>query len=1035
MKTREIAKVAGIRSASPLAQIKDEIVGRVSAAEALRMAEARSKQAMRGGAGPLLSSLQKRLAAHAAERLINNAAPAITRADLHRVLKTASDAQPSDRGLKRATTHAYRLFTTAPEGTLSVGDVARLREHYRTEFPRSKVASVIDVDVPKAGFNTLPLTDLTRIAAQIQRAGGDQRAYEEGVRQFGLDAQTVHAFRCRAFVRSLIDGSAEPETSERPGLAQRVKARLATDSDPLLSKYAQLDMDMDMDEGGLFDDDDAEAFVEEVELDSPLTGEPLMIEVSEGESEPEFDEPSAPLPVDEGMEVLGQLEDFGAESTTVITDPTDPEGGELELTVRPLDDAGPMPEEDMPGLDMVPDEDEPPLEMEGAHEPKCGMEHEHSEACYDSRSAMRRFEAFATIDGRMSNTPIDRFYAPGMAAALKRIASQGVRGNVLGNPSRLASEATIELPNGNFITVVAKAAPELQGKNEAFTPKIVDQQEDQMPGVPDDGTQILVGDKTMGKGRKADLVDAVVDGGVAKRAGWELLVNDDAEVELRYKGKAKKTASMMDIDDLADEFITSSAPKPVPQLRYAALQHEGTGAYVVVTDIPGDDAEARKFNAKRILAAVQRHVPAARGTLRKDAKLQLQLTADAAGLGRVRRILEDQYRVAEFQVEAQITDMPPSPGSAAQEGLVQPTPTDPMQLTQNPAVATGTVIEPPTGATGAPMGGGQPTAPPQQSPVGEQTYVGPPQQMQAAFTVHYVDNAGNAGAAPVQARTASAAQSIFERFNGDTCRVTRVAQMELAAPDMTAPAPDLSGGEVPPELTQVTPGARTPMHADQSGELSAEEEDAVRAALMHYRNLGFGPMTALDQLSSQYRQMLEHHGDKTDLQRHMIEASIMRVAAEIWQAPAQVPRQANKAAPRKAAVALRQFALRSAQAMPQPAVNNQQADAVATPPDLGRDSETDDTVTNAIEAPKINSQVPAQSQSGTSQAEGTLGKDTETNDPGNFGASKPQAHSDRQTNQGESFSPTSGPAGGLGADTETGPHTKAFDSASAKAKA
>jgi hypothetical protein len=1167
VKTLEtLRRLGGKSPRSPLADVASELVARVNAAEEQRMHEAHARQAsLGGGAGPILSVLKKRLAEANAASLVNNAAPAITRADFHQLLREASSKEPKDRGLGRAATHAYRLWSKEATGALTVGDVARFRAHYHEEYPRSKVASVIDTEVPKLGFNVLPAAKLARIAAQIQRAGGDQAAYNEAMVQYGLDQQTAHAFRCRAFVRALVAASDEHEAEDEghgeERMARRLKARLATDEDPILRRFAQFEED-----DGMLEEADELHFDEEGNVgseqtvDSPITGEPLHIELEEGSSEdvPEEDM-TAGGPLPQGMEVMGQLEDFAPESVTVMEDPTDPDGGELEVTVRPLDDAGPMPEPDDAPVELS-DEDMTIIGRRIARGMcgKCGGDHGMHEACA-SRTAddereftdddieaweksvehyagAQQYAVYASVNGEMGKKPIDSFPAVSMSAALKRIARHGVRGQLLGNPDRLGTECYVELQDGNHLLIrAAEQQPELKGKDEAFEPDVHDQQPDSL-SVTDD---ILLGDKTMGKQHHpfAALADSVLDGRTAKRAGWELQVNGDADVVLTYQGKQKRKASLGELDEVVREFVDASAPPAPRQLHYAAHKHTASGEYLVVTDVPGD-TEDQRHNAKRILHAIQKVIPSARGVLRKDAKLQLKFAAGEPELGRVRRILEDQYRAKEYRI-AQV-DMPPSPGSTANEGTAQLTPADPNQLVQNPPVPAGTVQQPAAPAAPAQQ-------PAQPAPGG---YVGPPQaapaaQPQAAKTTNravegswlitFKDPSGNTAEAPVQARTAGVAKDLFERFNDD-CEVVKVAQFMEVAPgepigggeDVPLPVADMLDAEsVPPDSGAPAPA---PMGMDMGGSsLSPEENDALRAALTHYRNQGLGPMSALDQIASQYQDLLSHHGDKTDTQRHDIEAAIMAMVPEIWAQPAlldkaaqmqqvipQVPEQiiegkplgfADMNEPQKSSVTLvyldnpvqddmqakKKFMANMHRVMTmtsrllgadlhvegnvnslvwelqgadadkvkeelqpytsqgirfqvkkraqltgnEPAVNTQQPDYVQVPADLGPDSETDDAASNAVEAPKVNQQVPAQSQPGTSdsvEAGAPLGSDSETKDPGSFGAPKPKAQPDQQPQQGESHASTEGPAAGLGADSETDPKIhKHMDDVAARA--
>lgn len=1156
MKTSEALKaLSGREHSQPLAGMRDQLIAKAKLHESARLADAQRRTALNNGAGPLLSVLRKRIAENAAARLVNDPAPAITSADLHSILKTASEAARGDAGLKRASHHAYRLWAKSPMGSLSVGDVARLRAHYAEQYPRSKVASVIDSEVPKVGFNTLPVPQLTRIAAHVQRAGGSQQAYEEAMVTFGLDNNSPHTFRCRAFVRSLLEGIAPEEQTKTADLADRVSSRLATDDDPILRRFAQhLEIEHDhTDDEPPMDGEpvdfamDEEAGVGET-IESPITGEPMQLQLSvETEDGDDFmdggDEYGGPLP--EGMEVMGQLEDFAEEATVLMEDPTDPQGGQLEVTVRPVEDVETMVEDDVetmvedeepidaPALaddpmglsataqlqplplppapadrgaeERRPDRSMDPVTVRSSTNGKMTLEREMSRGearrlARDERLVpsygpdgkptysgtvkktmtvtdangkqivARKFNVFASVNGKLSREPVDSFFVDGgMSAALQRIAGFGVRGQIHGDAGTLSNEAYIALDNGNFLHIVASEHTELDGKEEAFTPDVNEQMPDSMPSVSED---IMIGDQVMGSQAHPfeHLASAVVEGKIAKRAGWELQVNADAEVELTYQGKSQKTTGLSDLDDTVREFVAMSAPVPrvAPQVKYAAHRNTETGAYVVVTDVPrDDDPRTLKYNAQRMLKAIQRVVPAT-GVLRKDAKLQLEFQANNAALGRVRRILEDQYRAKEFAIEGQMLDMPPSPGSAAEEGLTQPSAT-PLTNPQNAA---------------APMGTAPAVADPQAQPAQSgAAYVGPPQQQmvqppagqqpgvapRAAFVVHFTTPDGEQHQTPVNSRTASGAKNLFERLNDD-CRVIKVAQMEIEEEIDVMPGDPVGGDEMAPLPVEDQLGgdpmmpAADPMMQGQG--LSQEELDGMRAALTHFRNQGLGPAGGIDALLSQYSELFDRFGEKTSPERHDAEAQALAMSAEIWSQPAILEKAAQKSAVEEVFIntpthkdrvaakriiaklgartydresnkkrlhvliegldraELSRLAKRLSEAGLQhemrrfaqfdPSVNTQQPNAVSVPSDLGADSETDDSVTDAVEAPKVNQYVRMQDQAGTSASPGDLGRDSETKDPGSFGAPKPKPHPDRQPQSGESFSNTD-----LGRDSET----------------
>ena len=1008
MRTRQVLRAAGKAAPEfgdgPLASIRDELVTAFRANEQTRMAKARER-AENGVAQPHLAALRRMVAEASSERLQDNAAPAVTRADFHALVRDAKTGE--DNGISRLATHAYRLWTQDPQGSLTVGDIARLRAHYATQYPRSKVAHVIDQELPRVGFNTLPLGKLARIAAEISRVAesGDadlQNAYEAGCVAHGLDTNNPVAFRSRAFLRSLLDPQG-------------------------FSVDAQVD-------------DDAPS--EEAEIVSPISGEPLHIELDA----PELDTPELDAPdEDEMMEHIGQLESF-EEAVVVMEDPTT-EDEMLEVSVRPLEDAGPQPaREDVLETEELMDDD-----MEKDANPMavglgmalgdvlaCGHERDAGD-CDESCNSRMAFTV--TVEGQPQ--PIDQFEALNMTAAFRRMASFGVRGSIKADPAKLGRLAYVVMEDGTTLRVSAsKTDHEMEGKDEPFTVDINEQAEPRM-----DVSDEVLSDGDMGKQR---IEGKLLDESIVKKAGWELTLDEDAQVHLAFRGKRKKSASLLGMDSLLDEFIEVTRPKSAASDRHAKYAlYAGEGDYVLVTDLPKTKSNReRQITAKQILKALQEVSPGARGTLRKDAKLQVNFSVQAEKqLNRIRNILENRYRVAEFEVKAQS-----------------------MPDTMNPQTPPGTALPPQQPAM--PMQPSQPTQPQQ---------VGQPQQpvqpQQAGFEVEFEDEEGTKGSVNLDkgaAKTAADAKAIFERFNPD-CRVLRVAQLDdlMADPDPMAEAP----------MVEEAPST--------GGLMDAETEDAVRAALTHYRNQGLGPASALDQLMSQYSDMFDRFGDKTDSQRHEVEANCMKLAAEIWQEPGMLEREAqldsgramvriinpvtvdegergseSKMRARKFMQSMDEvidstakalgaqvtygggmsereylfegankaevetmlapyiannlpFDVRSAEhknGLPwfvkvsqyEPQVNEQQDDYVEAE-NMGPDSETHEG--EDLEAPEINQQIDPAKLYDAQMSDTDLGPDSETKDPGTMGADEPGAHPDQP---GVSHADTS-----LGADSET----------------
>lgn len=1100
----------------PLAKLADRLVQDMQAEEAARMEEAH-RRAESLGSGPQLAALQRLAREYNAEQLRNVSAPAIMRADLHDLLKAASKASSKrDNGLARAATHAYRLWSKDPSGVLTVGDVARLRDHYKAEYPRSKVAAVINEGVPKIGFNTLPVAKLTRIAADIARhastEGADLQTVYDGVMQAqGFAQNTPECIRARAFVRGLLDDVAEP-TRQELSVEERINARMATADDQLLNVEAQLDDlgmgDEDLEEMSM-EEDLAAPETESAMVDSPITGEPMMLELEtedRAEDEGELGESAVDImPGDtDRLEVMGQLEDLSGpdesieedrgdipmgpmatEQSVVIADPTDPEGGQLEITMKPLEDGS---SED--ALEDIDDEDLG-MEMEAASD-KCGKcAAEECECEGEDKEAGRAFNVYAYTAGKRAEQPLETFKAAGMAQALRRIAGLGVRGEVRSTPAAFADEALIVLDAaaGDYLMVSAAVSGETDSK---FHPKINEQQPAAMSGpTKDNGGESLKAD-SMGKGKRPKKAYAkleqkevmkrcasleltpdtiehkVLEGEMVKAAGWSLSVNDDSDLELRFDDGNARTASLVHMDDVVSDFMMHVAQHtdPETQAKQAAAKVANYGVtelfivkcascggmaeypmpeepadaecgecgftttaqaiaqtfvsgdpvtgFMLVTDVPdGEDKRDRQINARRILAAIQRVLPQARGILRKDARLQIELSdANRSALKRVERVLTDTYGIKAFEIDAQVAQ--PAMDASG----------DPQAQATQGGDAGASYVGPPAQPTVQPTTPEVPQVQPAQTGTGvQQDQMQQAQQpIQASYEVHYHDEEGKVRSAPVDAATPETARTVFARFNPgiEIVRVAQMAMPPMSAPEI-APGGPMGGGEeaplpVEPQMDGMGMGGDmgmgAPMPEEPAGDhMSQPEADAMRAALTHYRNQGLGPVAALDQLNSQYREIIDRYGEKTDHQRHMIEAEAMKIAAEVWQKPAVLEAQAAK---------------KNAGDLPLPAVNTQQPDAVRVDKDLGKDSETDDSATSSLEAPKINTQVaPKGKMSDTSTS-----PDSDNNDPGDFGAGKPKAQHPATDQQGVSLSDTD-----MGKDSDTGEckSTKMMDSVSKKA--
>jgi hypothetical protein len=363
----------------PLSRVANQLVEQHDAEEARRMHAARVRAEL-SGTGPLFDALQ-RLAAKAGEDALEQVeTPFVLRFEAQRALSEASKANPDDRGLRLAKANLYNLWRQDPYGYLTIGKVAEIRRHFMNEFPKSKVASIIDREFPKIGFQTLPLSKLNRIAATID----SQESYDAAILAHGLNGSSPNLIRARAYIRGLVAMGDEQttEAAEAGGAAAASRAfqQVAQLEDGSSVKVdfpepGETPMDEPMLDGPPMGEEPMhdEGSEETVTLPSPITGEDLVLELGVAEPEgglesedlgPPMDDPEmddtggGPPDIEdadvEGLEFMGQLADFGDENApmdetmpgldddavAMIEDPSSGEMLEVRLT--------PIREEDAP---------------------------------------------------------------------------------------------------------------------------------------------------------------------------------------------------------------------------------------------------------------------------------------------------------------------------------------------------------------------------------------------------------------------------------------------------------------------------------------------------------------------------------------------------------------------------------------------------------------------------------------------------------------------------------------------------------------
>jgi hypothetical protein len=606
----------------PLANVGRQLLQNFQARETQRLADA-DERAFMAGKGPVIKVLQQKLAEARAADLFQDGTPCVSRFEAYQALDRARGRHPTDRGLRMASAHAERLWHKDRMGYLTVGDVARLRGHYTQQYPRSVVAKVIDSEIPRVGFNTLPVAKLGQMAAQIVGNTDEERqfAYEQVIQANGLHTNKPEHMRARAFIRSLADMAAEPPLPQDPrqmrgeDVAQRALMRMAAYDDPILSRVGQVmePAPEPMAEPAMPPVEQEVPHEEETEVieeaTSPITGEPMVVELGAPEEEPGDmaggGEAMAPTQGPEelapefvaSLHHFGQLDDYADdelgleggegepidmidetpdETSITMEDPTAP-GEMLEVTFQPTEEAS---EVDMGG------EIAPPMP---------GMDN------MASRQPRHVFAVYAARGGVIHSKPLERVRAHGMPAMLRRVAKKlreadGVHipRAVLADQDRSHREAIVVLDHecGNFLVVRAEQGDE-------FSPEVVSEGQPvvqhNLQLSDSQGREVLVEEKDLSQNKPAPVSEedhptadkyevsakkltpkqvkaickkmgltaakieaAVLDGRDVVVGPARLTMNDAGDVEF-YRGTRGRVASLMDLDTVIKDFMVYAA--------------------------------------------------------------------------------------------------------------------------------------------------------------------------------------------------------------------------------------------------------------------------------------------------------------------------------------------------------------------------------------------------------------------------------------------------------------------------------------------
>lgn len=147
---------------------------------------------------PVVAALRRKLGKVTSEQ--DRQTPLVMRFDAFQVAKSAVVKNHTDRGVVHLAQQLEQMWHHDPMGSLTLGQLSDMREHYRNSYPKSKATSVIDNDIYKVGYNTLPVAKLARIAARIE----DQADFDYQITAAGLSGDRPDQVRSRSLIRELV---------------------------------------------------------------------------------------------------------------------------------------------------------------------------------------------------------------------------------------------------------------------------------------------------------------------------------------------------------------------------------------------------------------------------------------------------------------------------------------------------------------------------------------------------------------------------------------------------------------------------------------------------------------------------------------------------------------------------------------------------------------------------------------------------------------------------------------------------------------
>ena len=151
---------------------------------------------------PMMQRVQKKISEQLADEAdeVNGNLPIASVFDAYQIVKARKDIS-RDPGLRALYGHLESMWKKNRSASISANSYLRLHDHYKNRYPKSAAVEVIE-EIGLKGYTTLPLSDLTRIAASIE----SQDDFDQAMVYYGLNGPAPHQVKARRYVLALLNG-------------------------------------------------------------------------------------------------------------------------------------------------------------------------------------------------------------------------------------------------------------------------------------------------------------------------------------------------------------------------------------------------------------------------------------------------------------------------------------------------------------------------------------------------------------------------------------------------------------------------------------------------------------------------------------------------------------------------------------------------------------------------------------------------------------------------------------------------------------